>query len=58
MLERVGVIAYHLKLSKTSKIHLVFQVSSLKKVISNYHEEFELPKGFGTALVLATFFYL
>jgi hypothetical protein len=45
ILERVGVMAYHLKLPATAKIHPVFHVSLLKKAIRNYHAQPELPPG-------------
>jgi hypothetical protein len=43
ILERVGAIAYKLKLPTSSKVHPVFHVSLLKKAVGQYHESEDLP---------------
>ncbi|CAJ2679642.1 unnamed protein product [Trifolium pratense] len=44
IIERVGAVAYKLKLPTGSKVHPVFHVSLLKKVVGNYDENEELPE--------------
>ncbi|CAJ2651729.1 unnamed protein product [Trifolium pratense] len=44
IVDRIGEVAYKLKLPDHSKIHPVFHASLLKKVIGNYHAQSELPK--------------
>ncbi|GAU17006.1 hypothetical protein TSUD_37640 [Trifolium subterraneum] len=44
ILARVGEVAYKLYLPDTSRIHPVFHVSLLKKVVGDYHSQGELPK--------------
>ncbi|PNX73179.1 putative retrotransposon Ty3-gypsy subclass protein, partial [Trifolium pratense] len=43
IIERVGAVAYKLKLPEGSRVHPVFHVSLLKKVVGNYQEDKELP---------------
>jgi hypothetical protein len=45
IIKRIGFVAYKLSLPSTSKIHLVFHVSSLKKVVGhNYRVQNTLPE--------------
>jgi hypothetical protein len=43
VVERIGAVAYRLKLPDGSRVHPVFHVSLLKKAIGRYNEEAELP---------------
>nr|GFC81083.1 putative mitochondrial protein [Tanacetum cinerariifolium] len=45
IVERVGAVAYRLKLPPTAAIHPVFHVSQLKAVIGDHVVEPELPVG-------------
>ncbi|GAU37061.1 hypothetical protein TSUD_274220 [Trifolium subterraneum] len=43
VIARVGAVAYQLKLPTGARVHPIFHVSLLKKVVGNYNEETELP---------------
>lgn len=43
VVERVGAVAYKVKLPEGSRVHPVFHVSLLKKAVGTYAEESELP---------------
>jgi hypothetical protein len=43
VVDRVGAVAYRVKLPDGSRVHPVFHVSLLKKAIGKYNEEAELP---------------
>ncbi|XP_073225661.1 uncharacterized protein [Cicer arietinum] len=44
ILEKVGAVAYKLKFLESSRIHLVFHVSLLKRAVGNYNVQANLPQ--------------
>ena len=46
-LERVGAVSYRIKLPESARIHYVFHVSQLKKVVGSYKVEPKLPAELG-----------
>ncbi|WVZ14756.1 hypothetical protein V8G54_012322 [Vigna mungo] len=47
IIDRMGTVAYRLKLPETTRIHPVFHVFLLKKAVGNYKMQSELPTGLG-----------